>query len=52
MVPTPTSPLAIKTPEKQVQGKVGKLERKEFLLKKTNCRPLSHVFGFAIFTHI
>lgn len=34
MVPTPTSPFVIKTPEKQVQGKLCKLERAEFFHKK------------------
>lgn len=32
MVPTPTSPFVIKTPEKQVQGKLCKLESTEFFL--------------------
>ena len=52
MVPTPTSPFVIKTPEKQVQGKLCKLERAEFFHKKLQTsRAVNESKGMYQFRH-
>lgn len=52
MVPTPTSPFVINTPEKQVQGKLCKLERAEFFHKKLQTsRPINESKDMYSFYH-